>query len=250
MSGHSKWSTIKRKKAAADAKRGKAFTRLLREIQVAAKSGGGNPDANPRLRTAIQAAKAQSVPNDNIDKAINRGTGDMDGVEYEEIVYEGYAQGGVAVLVKTLTDNRNRTASDIRHAFSRRGGSLGGSNSVAYMFKEKGLISVSKEELSEDQVIEAVLDAGGDEVKDGDQVWEVEVEAQSLSDVLDALSKLGANPQGEVALVADTNVQVSGDTAKHVLQLLDDLDEIDDVQSVTANFDIDDAELSQLSEGN
>lgn len=247
MSGHSKWSTIKRKKAAVDAKRGKIFTRLLREIQVAAKMGGASPDANPRLRSAVQAAKAQSVPNDNIDKAIKRGSGSLEGVDYEEIMYEGYGPGGVAILVKTLTDNKNRTAADVRSTFSRYGGNMGSANSVAYLFKEKGIVSLPIGLVTEDELLSLALDAGASDVKAEGDFWQVECEPTSFEQVRAALSKLSDKLEGEIRLAADTNTLVKGSDAQNLLKLLDMLDELDDVQNVVTNFSMDDAELELYS---
>lgn len=247
MSGHSKWATIKRKKAAVDAKRGKIFTRLLREIQVAAKMGGGNQDANPRLKSAVQSAKSQSVPNDNIERAIKRGTGDLEGVDYEDITYEGYGPGGVAILVKVLTDNRNRTVAEVRHAFTRHNGNLAGANSVAYLFKDTGVLSVPKDGVSEEEVFDTALEAGADDVKDEEAVWEVHTKPKSFEAVRQALVKLHSGVEGEMRPIPDTRVQVAGHDAETLLKLLDALDDLDDVQNVAANFDIDDKELQALS---
>ena len=249
MAGHSKWSNIKRKKAATDAKRGKVFTRLLKEVQMAAKLGGGSPDANPRLRSAIQAAKSERVPQDNIERAIKRGTGDMEGVDYEEITYEGYGPGGVAILVKTLTDNKNRTAGDVRHAFSRSNGNLGGSNSVAYMFSEKGIVLVEKQRITEEKLLEIALDSGAEDIKDVGESWEITVDPLSYSAVVEVLEKFELSPQGEIQLVPASSVLVSGDDARNLMKLLEALDELDDVQSFTANFEIDDSELEAINSG-
>lgn len=248
MSGHSKWATIKRKKAAVDAKRGKIFTRLLKEIQIAAKMGGGNADANPRLKAAIQTAKSQSVPGDNIDRAIKRGTGDLEGVDYEEVVYEGYGPGGVAIMVKTLTDNRNRTVAEVRHAFTRHNGSLAGSNAVAYIFKDTGVLTIPKESVSEEQLFDSALEAGAEDIRDEDPVWEVLTRPKSFEAVRQALLKLTENIEGEIRPIPDNRVRVSGHDAESLLKLLDALDDLDDVQNVSANFDIDDKELQALGE--
>ena len=246
MSGHSKWATIKRKKAAVDAKRGQMFTRLLREIQVAAKMGGANPDGNVRLKTAIQAAKSQSVPGDSIDRAIKRGAGDGDSTNYEDVVYEGYGPGGVAILVKTLTDNRNRTVAEVRHAFSRHGGNLANSNSVAYMFKDMGILTVSKDAAAEDALFDAALEAGAEDIKDEGDVWEIYTSPRDLETVRSALEGVAKEIQGEISSVPDNRVTVTGNDAEKLLNLLDALDDLDDVQSVAANFDMDDAEMQAM----
>lgn len=248
MAGHSKWSTIKRKKAATDAKRGKLFTRLLKEVQMAAKMGGGNPDGNPRLRTAIQTAKAQSVPMDNIERSIKRGTGDIEGVDYEEVTYEGYGPAGVAILIKALTDNKNRTVAEVRHCLSRQGGSLAGSNAVAYLFQDKGIFSVNKTDAKEEEVYDVVLEAGAEDIKDEGDYWEISSALNDFGAVRDALEALGKPFEGEIQSVPDTTVAVEGDDAEKVLKLMDALDDLDDVQSVTANFDIDDETLSSLGQ--
>lgn len=246
MSGHSKWSTIKRKKAATDAKRGKLFTRLLKEIQVAAKMGGAI-DGNPRLKTAVQAAKAQSVPADNIDRAIKRGSGEIDGADYEDIIYEGYGPGGVAILVNALTDNRNRTVADVRHCLSKHGGSMGGSNSVAYLFKERGIFSIESNKASEDQLFELVLDAGAEDVKlEGDR-WEVSCPVAEYANVRAAMETLGQAFQEELRFVPDTTIKLEGADAISMLKMMDALDDLDDVQNVTANFEIDDAVMESMA---
>ncbi|MGI6525272.1 MAG: YebC/PmpR family DNA-binding transcriptional regulator [Bdellovibrionota bacterium] len=246
MSGHSKWATIKRKKAAVDAKRGKIFTRLLREIQVAAKMGGGNVEGNVRLKTAVQAAKSQSVPNDSIDRAIKRGAGEVDGADYEDIVYEGYGPGGVAILIKALTDNRNRTVAEVRHAFSKNGGSMANANSVAYLFKEAGLITIEKTAAEEEKIFDVALEAGADDIKDEGEVWEILTSPKAFEDVKAALEEIVPNLEGEVCPVPETKVNVAGEDAEKLLKLLDALDELDDVQSVSANFEMDDADLEAI----
>jgi len=243
MSGHSKWATIKRKKAAVDAKRGKIFTRLLREIQVAAKMGGGNLDANVRLKTAVLAAKAQSVPNDSIDRAVKRGAGDADGADYEDVVYEGYGPAGVAILVKALTDNRNRTVAEVRHAFAKHGGNLANANSVAYQFKEMGVITIEKEGLAEDKIFDTALEAGADDIKDEGDIWEVYTSTQAFEDVRTALLAVAPNLEAEISSVPDSKIMVTGDDAEKLLKLLDALDDLDDVQSVASNCDMDDSVL-------
>ena len=248
MSGHSKWATIKRKKAATDAKRGKVFTRLLREIQVSARIGGGNPEGNPRLKTAIATAKAESVPNDNIERAIKRGTGDLDGVSYEEISYEGYGPGGVAVLIKTLTDNKNRTASEIRSTLTRHGGNLAGVNAVAFLFQEKGVISVARGSAKEDAIFEAALDAGAEDVKETADGWEITCSTQEFNKVKQAVERAAQTVDAQIQMIPSTTVRVSGKEAESLLRLLGALDEHDDVQAVIANFEMDDSELERLSE--
>ena len=245
MSGHSKWATIKRKKAATDAKRGKLFTRALREVQIAAKQGA-SIDSNPRLRTAVTAAKSAGVPNDTIDRAIKRAAGDDDATQYEEITYEGYAPGGVAVLVRALSDNKNRTAAEVRHAFSKCNGSLGGANSVAYLFKEKGVITVAKSAVSEDKLYEVALEAGAQDISDEGDDWEISTDPRDCEAVRAAVEALSDTCDGEVRLVPETSVAVSGKDAEQVLRMMDMLDDLEDVQSVTANFDIDDSELDNM----
>src|SRR5579859_1514721 len=205
MSGHSKWATIKHKKGALDAKRGKIFTRLIKEITVAAKSGGGDPDGNPRLRSAILAAKAENMPQENIKRAIQRGTGELEGASYEEISFEGYGPGGVAVIVDTLTDNRNRTVSEIRHTFSKHGGNLGSTGSVMHMFSKKGVISIAKDAASEDQLMDIVLEAGGEDLNDEGDTWEILTDPASYEGVLNAV-KAAKIPveNSEVTMIAST----------------------------------------------
>ncbi len=246
MAGHSKWSKIKRKKAANDSKRGQSFTKLLKEVQVAAKMGGGNPDGNARLKIAIQTAKSSSVPNDNIDRAIKRGTGDLEGVDYEEVVYEGYGPGGVAILVQTLTDNRNRTVAEIRFAFSKYNGSLGSSNSVAYQFSEKGVFSISKEDVTEEALFELVAEAGADDIVDEDDTWGVYTEPAAFGAVRDALETLGKEYSGELAPFPDSTVNVTGKDVETLMKLLEALEDLDDVQKVISNFEFDDQELDKL----
>ncbi len=248
MSGHSKWSTIKRKKGAADAKRGQVFTRLIREITVAAKFGGGDPDGNPRLRTAIDAAKAENMPKDNIDRAIKKGTGELEGVSYEEITYEAYAPGGVAMLIEVMTDNKNRTAADVRHILSKRGGSLAKAGSVAYLFEGKGVFTVDKDGVDEEKLMEIALEAGAEDVKDEEDVFEVHCAPTDFNTVSLALEKAGIKPSAsEVTKLPSTTVAVTdAGEAGRVLKLMDALDECDDVQQVFANFDINDELLATL----
>jgi len=247
MSGHSKWHTIKHKKAALDAKRGKVFTRLLREIQIAAR-GGADPSANARLRTAVTAAKAKSVPNANIEKAILRGSGQLEGESLEEITFEGYAPHGVAVYVETVTDNRNRTVSELRHAFSKNGGNLGENGCVGWIFDRKSQIVVNKTDTTEDDLMEAALGAGAEDMQDQGEVFEILGEPNAHDEILAAVTALGVEPvSAEVTRVPQNTVKVEGKEAAAVMRMYDAIDNHDDVQNVWANFDIDDAELEALS---
>jgi len=239
MSGHSKWATIKHKKGALDAKRGKIFTRLIKEITISAKQGGGDPDGNPRLRGAIAAAKAENMPADNIKRAIQRGTGELEGVSYEEITYEGYGPGGVAVIVDVLTDNKNRAVSEIRHAFSKNGGNLGESNSVSWMFTKKGVIVVAKNAVSEDKLTEIVLDAGAEDLSDEGDNWEVLCEPKEFESVMNALKAAKITPEhGEVTMISSTYTKLEGATANQMMRLLETLEDLDDAQNVYSNFDM------------
>ncbi|MGD0479658.1 MAG: YebC/PmpR family DNA-binding transcriptional regulator [Terracidiphilus sp.] len=239
MSGHSKWATIKHKKGALDAKRGKIFTRLLKEIAVAAK-GGGNPDTNARLRTAVAAAKAENMPQENIKRAILRGTGELEGVSYDEISFEGYGPGGVAIIVDVLTDNRNRAVSEIRHAFSKNGGNLGESGSVRFMFSKKGLIAVEKSAATEEQLMDIVLEHGGEDLKDEGDTWEIITEPGSYETVANAVKAAGVpTVMSEVTLVASTYSKLEGTAANQMVRLLETLEDLDDVQNVHSNFDMD-----------
>ena len=246
MSGHSKWATIKHKKAALDAKRGKSFTRIIKEINIAARNGG-DPDSNPRLRTAILAAKAVSMPADNIKKAIMRGTGELEGGQIEEVMFEGYGPGGAAVLVNVATDNRNRTVSEIRHAFSKNGGNMGAEGSVAWMFERKSQIFVAGEKAGEDQLMGIVLDAGAEDLRsDGDR-WEVISPPEAHETVLKALETNGiAHEEASVAMIPKNLVKVEGKNASAMLRLTEQLEDHDDVQSVYSNFDIDEKELEEM----
>lgn len=240
MSGHSKWATIKHKKGALDAKRGKIFTRLIKEIMVAAKAGGGDPDGNPRLRTAVVAAKAENMPNDNIARAIKRGTGEIEGAQYEDITFEGYGPGGVAVIVETLTDNRNRAVSEIRHAFAKNGGNLGETGSVGYMFSKKGVIAVPKSAASEDKLTEIVLDAGADDLNDEGETWEILTTPKDFDLVLEAVKKARIEPENAaVTMVATTYTKLEGTQAASMMRLLDAIEDLDDTQNVYSNFDMD-----------
>lgn len=244
MSGHSKWHTIKHKKGALDAKRGKLFTRLIKEITVAARMGGGKVEDNARLRKVVGEAKGANMPNDTIDKAVKRGTGELEGVNYEEITYEGYGPGGVAVLVETVTDNRNRTVAELRHLFSKNGGNLGESGSVGWLFDKKGYIVVDKAQKSEDELFELAIEAGADDVKDDADSFEVLTAPESFDAVLDAVKAAGIQPEAaEVSMIPQNYIHLEGAEAQKMLKLYDALDDHDDVQRVSANFDIDEAEM-------
>ena len=248
MSGHSKWATIKHKKAAKDARRGRAFTKLIKDLTIAARMGGSDQNANPRLRTAIVAAKAASMPGDTIERAIKKGAGELEGVSYEEVVYEGHGPGGVAILLQVVTDNKNRTVSEIRHFFTKCGGNLGAPNSVAWMFSKKGIITVEKSQADEDRLMELALDAGAEDVSVGDELFEVVTPPEDLDAVREGLEKAGiAMVSAEVTMVPQNTVSLSGKEAEHTLKLLDALQEHDDVQSVSANFDIAQEEMERLS---
>jgi YebC/PmpR family DNA-binding regulatory protein len=248
MSGHSKWSTIKRKKGAADAKRGQIFTRFMREITVAAKMGGGDIDGNSRLRTAVDAARAQNMPKDNIERAIAKGVGDMDGVSYEEITYEGYGPNGVGFIIEVMTDNKNRAAAEVRHILTKRGGVLAKSGAVSYLFESKGLFMVEKSEADEDKIMEVALEMGAEDVQDADEMWEIHTLPADFSAVAEALKAAGIKAQeASLSKLPATTVAVTdpGD-AKKVLALMEALDECDDVQNVYANFDIDDSVMDAI----
>jgi YebC/PmpR family DNA-binding regulatory protein len=247
MSGHSKWATIKHKKAALDAKRGKAFTRIIKEIMIAARQGG-DPDMNPRLRTAIVAAKAVSMPAENIKRAIMRGTGELEGGQIDEIVFEGYGPGGAAVLVKVATDNRNRTVSEIRHVFSKNGGNLGELGSVSWMFERKGQILIEKDKAGEDQLMAIALDAGADDLRDDGESWEVISPPEAHDAVLQAIQSAGIpTVSAEVAMVPKNLMKLEGKNAQGMLRLSEALEEHDDVQNVYSNFDVDEKELEALA---
>ena len=248
MSGHSKWSSIKHKKAARDVRRGKVFTKLIKEITIAARLGGGDINSNPRLRTAVGAAKAQSMPNDNIERAIKKGTGELGGGQLEQIAYEGYGPGGVALIVDVLTDNRNRTVSEIRFLMSKHGGNLGETGCVAWMFKKRGVITVDRGAADEDRLMELVLEAGADDLISDAETFQVIGPLESFSAVRDAIEKAGmAITNAELTMVPESTVKVSGHQAEQVLKLLEDLEDHDDVQSVSANFDIDEEVMAQFS---
>lgn len=247
MSGHSKWATIKHKKAATDAKRGNLFTKLIREITVAAKNGGGDPNANPRLRTALDRAKQASMPQDNIDRAIKKGTGELEGVTYEEFSIEGYGAGGVAIIVELLTDNKNRTTADIRNIFSKKNGNVAGAGSVAWMFQKKGYIEIDKKAYpDEDKVMGIVLDAGAQDMQTEDYIYAVTTEPKDMDAIRKALEVNKIKPvSAEITKIPSTTIKLEGEKAKQVLGLVDALEEHDDVQNVYANFDIPD----ELMEG-
>ena len=245
MSGHSKWHTIKHKKGALDAKRGKIFTKLIKEITVAARTGGsGDVDTNARLRKAVTDAKGMNMPNDTIDRAIKRGTGQLEGVAYDEITYEGYGIGGVAVLVETMTDNRNRTVAEIRHIFSKNGGNMGEAGSVAWMFDKKGYIVVDKTAMGEDALFEVVIEAGADDMQDEGEVYEIFTTPEAFEAVSDAIKAAGIEPQAaEISMIPQNYIALTGGDAQSMLKLYEALDDNDDVQKVYANFDIDESEM-------
>lgn len=247
MSGHSKWSTIKHKKGAADKKRGKIFTKLIKEITVAARMGGGDPEANPRLRQALAAAKTQNMPKENFERAIKKGTGDLDGVSYEEIVYEGYGPGGVAVLVECLTDNKNRTIADVRYMFSKAGGNVGTDGCVAWMFDKKGLIAVEKSAVDEDTLMEVALDAGAEDIRDEDDVFEVISEPGEFEAVQEALDKADiAYTMAEITMLPQNMTPVEGKEAEQMIRFMDALDDCDDVQKFYTNADIPDEAFENM----
>ncbi len=248
MSGHSKWATIKHKKAATDAKRGKIFTRLIKEITVAARHGGGDLETNPRLRGAVNTAKAENMPAENIKRAIQRGTGELPGVVFEEVTFEGYGPHGVALIVEVATDNRNRTVSELRHAFSRNGGNLGESNSVAWMFRKRGSIIVPKSSASEDQLMNIVLDAGAEDLRDDGDTWEIVCLPESFDAVLEAVKNAKFEVAvSEVTMLPQNYIKLEGKDAAQMIRLVEALEDHEDVQHVYSNFDIDEHELEQVS---
>jgi len=249
MSGHSKWHSIRHKKGAADAKRGKIFSKLIKELMVAARLGGGDPTGNPRLRQAIEAAKAENMPKDNIERAIKRGTGGLEGVNYEEFIYEGYAPGGVAVLVDVMTDNKNRAAADIRYIFSKRGGSLGEAGCVAWMFDKKGLIVFEQDQVDEDEILEIALEAGADDVMATEDQLEVHTSPAAFERVKQAFDDQGLKyTMAEMAMVPQTTVKIEDESkAVQVLNLMEAIEDSDDVQKVYANFDIPDEILQRIT---
>jgi YebC/PmpR family DNA-binding regulatory protein len=250
MSGHSKWATIKHKKAATDARRGKIFTKLIRELTIAARVGGSDPDSNPRLRTAILAAKSENMPNDNIERAVQRGTGQLEGETLDEVTFEGYGPGGVGMLVQVVTSNRNRIVSDIRHLMSKNGGNLAETGAVGWMFHRKGDIVVSKELANEEKMMNIVLDAGAEDLRDDGSSWEVVTPPEAFEKVREALSAAGIKPSAaEVAWVPQNYVKLTGSPAQQMLRMMEALEEHDDVQHVYANFDIDEKEIQAAMAG-
>jgi YebC/PmpR family DNA-binding regulatory protein len=249
MSGHSKWATIKHKKAATDAKRGRTFTRVIREITMAAR-GGTDPNSNARLRTAIASAKAENMPGDNIERAILRGSGQLEGTVLEEITFEGYGPGGVAILVQVVTDGRNRTVSEIRHAFGKHGGNMAEAGAVGWLFQRKGEISIPKEQASEDKLMAIVLDAGADDLVDDGSIWSVVTPPESFEAVRDAIVKAGVTPaSAEIGMVPKSFIKLTGAQAQQMLRLMEAIEEQEDVQHVYSNFDIDEKELQSAVAG-
>jgi YebC/PmpR family DNA-binding regulatory protein len=249
MSGHSKWATIKHKKGALDAKRGKAFTKVIKEITIAARMGGGDADSNPRLRTAIAAAKAENMPADNIKRAIQKGTGELPGATYEESVYEGYGPGGVALMLEITTDNKNRTLSEIRHILGKHAGNLGANGCVSWMFKKKGYVVVEKNKADEAKLLELVTEAGAEDMAEDGSNWEIFSPPNDFQQVVDKLAAAHITPAAaEVSMIPQTYVKLSGKEAHQMLRLMDELEDHDDVQHVYANFDIEESELGALAE--
>ena len=245
MSGHSKWHSIKHKKGATDAKRGKLFTKFIKEITVAARAGGGDPDANARLRKAILDAKAGNMPNDTIDRAVRRGTGAEEGVTYDEIIYEGYGPGGVAMLIEAMTDNRNRTVAEIRHIFSKNGGNLGESGSVGWLFEKKGYIVVEKTAKPEEELFDIAIEGGADDVRDDGDNVEIITSPENFESVQSAIKSAGIEPQvAEVSMIPQNYIKLEGSSAQQMLRLMESMEDHDDVQKVYANFDIDEADMA------
>jgi YebC/PmpR family DNA-binding regulatory protein len=247
MSGHSKWSTIKHKKAAQDAKRGAIFTKIIKELTVSARLGGSDVDANPRLRTAVLKAKAVNMPQDTIQRAIMKGTGELPGVSYDEVTYEGYGPSGVAMIVTAVTDNRNRTVAELRKIFSKNGGNLGEAGCVAWMFHKKGLIVVDQEKIDEDELLAIALDAGAEDVRPGEAIYEVVTAVEEFEPVKQAILAKGVEPtSSEISLIPQTTVRLEGNQARQLLKLMEELEEHDDVQNVYANFDIPDEVMAEV----
>ena len=248
MSGHSKWSSIKHKKAIKDAKRGKQFTKFIKEITVAARMGGGDINANPRLRTAVTTARENSMPNDNIERAIKKGTGELEGTTYEEVNYEGYGPGGVAIMASVLTDNRNRTVAELRRLFEKHGGNMGAAGCVAWMFHKRGVLTIDKDKADEERLMEVALDAGADDVADQGSTFEVVTAPDHFEAVKTALANAGIATSGaEITMVPENTVSLSGKDAEHVMKLLEELDDHDDTQSVASNAEFSQEELERLS---
>jgi YebC/PmpR family DNA-binding regulatory protein len=244
MSGHSKWHTIKHKKGAADAKRGKLFTRLIKELTVAARNGGGDPDMNPRLRTVIADARAANMPADNIKRAIRRGTGEEEGVMYEEVLYEAYGPAGVGILIEALTDNKNRTVGEIRHILTKWAGNLGASNSVARLFTKRSVVSLAKDKATEETLMDPVIEAGADDLRDEGGSWEIVSAPEYHAAVVEAVKKLGIEPESaEVAMVPTDYIKLEGKQAQQMLKLMDALEDHDDTKHVWSNFDVDEKEI-------
>ena len=248
MAGHSKWAQIKRKKAVVDAKRGQVFTKIIKEITVAARLGGGDEDANPRLRQAVLTAKAANMPADNVKRAVQKGTGELPGISYEEAMFEGYGPGGVAIMVEVTTDNRKRTVAELRHLITKHGGNLGETGCVAWMFNKKGLITVEKNGVNNESLLDSILTGGGDDFSDEDDVYVVDSTPDQMISVREQLEADGFSViSSEIMLTPQNSMSVEGETAKRVIQLLEALDDHDDVQKVSANFDFDDAEIEEVS---
>ncbi len=247
MSGHSKWSSIKHKKGAADAKRGRIFTKLIKEITVAARMGGGDSDGNPRLRTAVLAAKAENMPKDNIERAIKKGTGELEGVSYEEVTYEGYGPGGVAMLIEGLTDNKNRTVADIKHILDRHGGNLGEPGCVAWMFENRGMIIFESDKVEEEKLLETALEAGAEDVKEEDSEFEVTMSPSDFEGVKNAFDEAGMTYSvAEISMVPKNTIKLEGKKAEQMLNLMEALEDNDDVSHVYANFDIPDEVMEAI----
>ncbi len=248
MSGHSKWATIKRQKGKTDAARGKLFNRLIRELTIAARIGGSDPESNPRLRTAISAARAANMPNKNIESAVLKGSGQMEGVSYEEITFEGYGPGGVAIMIECMTDNRNRTVAEVRHVLTKYGGNLGQTNSVSWMFKSKGIIRVTKDSMAEDELMEVVLEAGADDMSLDGEEFEIITSPETFDSVREALEKFNIKPaSAELTKIPENSVKVEGDNSSRILKLMEAIDDLDDTQHVYANFDISDEDMEKLN---
>lgn len=248
MSGHNKWSTIKHKKGAADAKRGKLFSKIIKEITIAARTGGGDPDGNPRLRTALALAKGSNMPKENVERAIKRGTGEIAGVNYEEVTYEGYGPGGVAVLVEALTDNKNRTVAEIRHIFDKYSGNLGETGCVSWIFQKKGLVVVPNQGLTEDEIMELALEAGAQDVKQDSEFFEIATEVQDFEIVKKAVEDKGWKIEmAEITMIPQNSVKLEGKKAEQMLKMMDALDDNEDLQKVFANFDISEDEMIRIS---